>query len=159
MLDPADVRRESIDPALVAIGHYTKVDSDLVLGTAIVESNLQYRHQLGGGPALGLWQMEPTTYMDCFVNYLDFRPALKAKVVALAGPFTGDYPPSSELVNNDPFAAAMCRVKYLRNPEILPPTSDARTFAAMHKKWYNTAGGATDMADSIPKFQLAIDTP
>ena len=31
---------------------------NLLLGTALVESGLHYLHQLGGGPALGIYQIE-----------------------------------------------------------------------------------------------------
>src|SRR5258708_26545125 len=39
-----------------------------------------FRSQLGGGPAVGLFQMEPTTHDDCWTNFLNFRPVLAGKV-------------------------------------------------------------------------------
>ena len=44
----------SIKPALLAIGKDSVAAQQLVLGTACAESDLKYREQIGGGPALGL---------------------------------------------------------------------------------------------------------
>ena len=43
-------------------------------GTAAVESRMgTYLRQIGG-PALGIWQVEPATHLDCWDNWLDYRP-------------------------------------------------------------------------------------
>src|SRR5260221_162978 len=59
---------------------------ELLLGTALQESGLTYRVQLGGGPARGLFQMEPNTHDDIWDNFLKYRVPLATAVRAfLAG--------------------------------------------------------------------------
>ena len=44
----------------------------LVLGKAIVVMGLTYIRQWGEGPALGLWQVEPSAQKDLFENFLNY---------------------------------------------------------------------------------------
>ena len=60
-LNVRDLRVEVIRPALRALDLWSPAAEDLVLGTAAQESGLAYLRQIGGGPALGLWQIEPAT--------------------------------------------------------------------------------------------------
>ena len=58
-LDASHLREVVIKPALPEIELWSPAAEELVLGTAIVESRLSFIKQLGSGPALGLWQIEP----------------------------------------------------------------------------------------------------
>ena len=69
-----------IIPALQVVELYQPESVELVLGTCIQESHLQYLKQLGGGPALGVIQMEPATHEDIWDNWLLF-----GAIVALLG--------------------------------------------------------------------------
>lgn len=51
-----------VRPVLRVMSAWSQPAEDLVMGTAAQESRLTYLRQLGGGPALGLWQMEPATH-------------------------------------------------------------------------------------------------
>ena len=82
MLDPNQFTKHIIRPALEAIDLYSKAAEELLLGTAIQESRLVYLKQIGGGPALGLFQMEPATELDLVKNYIWYRPELHAKMMA-----------------------------------------------------------------------------
>ena len=62
-----------IQPALLEIELWSEAAEKLVLGTAIVESRLSFIKQLGSGPALGVWQIEPDTSRDVYDNSLDYR--------------------------------------------------------------------------------------
>ena len=62
------------DVCMNLVGHTNFQEVQLLLGTAAVESYFIYRRQLGGGPAVGLWQMESRTARDIFDNYLRYRP-------------------------------------------------------------------------------------
>lgn len=152
MLDREQLRRLVIWPALEDIGHWAQAAEHLVLGTALVESSLTYLHQLNG-PALGLWQCEPATHADIWTNYLAYRPELARKVMVAAGRGTRTprQPPDEWLVYNLRYAAAICRVHYLRAPEAIP--EDAEGLAAYHKRYYNSALGATELERSIPIFR------
>lgn len=142
-----------IRPTLAKIGLPGSAAEDLLVGTALVESGLKYRTQIGGGPALGLFQMEPATHDDIWQNFLRYRTALARMVGALAGPAHGDgsAPAAQALTHNDAYACAMARVHYLRNKDALPMLGKCgdgsqkayvETLAAYWKKHYNTAGGA-----------------
>lgn len=118
----------------------------LLVGTAAAESNLQHRRQHGGGPARGLWQMEPETAQDIFKNYLVHRPRRYAKVMALMISMSEVpiWTPSiidlaTHLEHNDVFACTMCRVHYLRVPEPIPDTVEQQ--ARYWKEHYNTPAG------------------
>ena len=72
-MDAFQLRTEIVKPALEAIGYYSPAAEALIMGTAAQESHLKYVKQLGDGPALGLFQMEPATHDDIWANYLRFR--------------------------------------------------------------------------------------
>jgi hypothetical protein len=112
-----------------------------LLGIAWQESKLTARRQLGGGPALGLWQMEPATYDDCWTNFLNYRGQLAEAIEALLPPQIEASAAALEL--NDEFACAMARVKLLRCPGALPAFDDIEAQANYYKQYYNGPGAAT----------------
>ncbi len=135
-MDTKQLRIEIIKPALVFIGHYSKPAEDLVFGTACVESQCgEYICQLNG-PAVGIFQMEPATHDDIYVNFLKYKPELKAKVMKLFAPGLSV---AENLKSNLMYAAAMCRIHYLRVS--IPIPNDLQGQAEYWKKYYNTAKG------------------
>jgi hypothetical protein len=130
---------DSIRPALNLIDQGGLAAEQLVLGTGIQESLLIHRQQLGGGPALGLFQMERATHDDCWKNFLDFRKSLADKVKET---LAGQEPIAETMKNNDRYAAAMCRVRYMRVQEPLPKADDIPAMARYWKQYYNTPLGA-----------------
>ena len=64
MLDPRQFAERVIRPALVKLRLQSPAAEALLLGTAVVESGLSALVQAGGGPALGLYQIEPATHAD-----------------------------------------------------------------------------------------------
>ena len=74
---PMEFRESVIKPTLEKMGLWSESAESLILGTAIQESRLKYRKQIGGGPALGLFQMEPFTHDSIRNDYLDYRKELK----------------------------------------------------------------------------------
>lgn len=135
-MNPKQLRNEVIKPALVAIGLYSKQAEDLVFGTACVESQCgEFICQING-PAVGIFQMEPATHEDIYKNFLKYKPELKAKVMKLASP---GLTAAENLKSNLIYAAAMCRIYYLRAP--LPVPEDLHGQAEYWKKFYNTSKG------------------
>ncbi len=130
----------AIRPALNHIGKYSQAAEELLVGTAAQESNLTHRRQLGGGPARGLFQMEPATHNDIWTNYLRYHADLSAKVTSLLSSPTANK--VADLENNDKYAAAMCRVHYLRAQTALPAAGDVQAMARYWKQHYNTYSGA-----------------
>jgi len=151
-LDVGQVRLYIIRPTLVALDLWSQPAEDLVLGTAIQESRLQYLRQLGGGPALGLWQMEPATHEDIWNNYLEPKPQLRIKVLGAAGFYVR--PTAEALVYNLRYAAAMCRVHYLRVPGAIP--ADLRGQAEYWKRSYNTPLGKGTPAQYVASWRAMV---
>lgn len=111
---------------------------ELLMGTCAQESHLgKYRKQIGGGPALGIYQMEPATFDDIVENYLSFNPSLKSKIMEVSG--VRDLK-ARDLVNNDKLSTCMARVHYLRVKEAIPFSLEGQ--ARYWKKYYNTPLGA-----------------
>ena len=151
-LNLTDLKYQIVEPALVAIGLNTAAGLNLVTGTALAESGAQYLVQTGGGPALGIFQMEPATEQDIWTNFLEYNPSMAAHVRAILSP--GKTTP--QLVWNLIYAAAMCRIKYWRAPSELPVYNDAQGMAAYHKVVYNTVLGVANAATNVPFFVQAI---
>ncbi len=135
-----------IRPTLAAMGYGSAAAERLLLGTALAESGLKLRQQLGGGPALGLFQMAPATHDDLWRTYLATRTPLAAAVrsfiPASAAGSRDTPPPAALLKDNDAYACAMARCLYLRVPAPLPPANDTGQLAAYWKTHYNTPAGA-----------------
>ena len=64
MKDPQLFLKNVIKPTLLKIGLSSKKAEVLLLGTAIQESRLKYRQQLGGEPALSYFQIGPANHDD-----------------------------------------------------------------------------------------------
>lgn len=119
---------------------------EILLFTAIHESGgLRHRRQLGGGPALGLFQMEPETHDDLWMNFLSSRPDLDQALRDMFTPSEGVLD-SSLLAIDDGYAAAMARMQYFRARQALPPAGNAEAQAAYWKRNYNTSLGKGTVA-------------
>lgn len=153
-LDTDQLRIEVIRPTLQAIGLWSPVSECLVLGTGIVESRLKYIKQIGKGPALGIFQMEPFTHNDLWRTTL-WGKELGMKVGNLIRPFTGIAPNPRQMIGNLDYAAAMCRVHYRRIKAPLP-TMNALDMARYWKQYYNTPLGAGTVEKATPAFQIAL---
>ena len=118
----------TIRPTLIDLNGHSPQTEKLLLGTAIQESRLEYREQIGGGPALGLFQMEPKTHDDIWDNYLKYHKELKENVEKTLS--TPDADKHEELKNNDKYAAAMAYVHYKRQAgrkgEVIPTDADGQ---------------------------------
>lgn len=130
------IRTEVIRPTLEYLGMWSNAAESLVLGTGIYESNFSYLKQVGGGPALGYYQIEPATHADLYENFLAYHTEIKTKLVRLLGMTPT---PTEQLVSNLRYTTAVCRLIYYRHPEPLP--EDIGGMAMLYKKWYNTPGG------------------
>lgn len=143
--------KSEIESTLTAIDLHSDEAVNLLLGTCAQESaSGKYRRQLGDGPALGIYQMEPFTYNDCFTNFLKYKPNLLAKILKVSG--LDKFPDAEEMVNNDVFAACMCRVRYLRAPGSIPKTIEGQ--AAYWKQHYNTRLGKGTVEEYLKNWKL-----
>ena len=141
--------RGVISPTLGALKMRSWQAEQIVLGTAIAESNLESLYQIGGGPARGLWQIEPFTARDVLRRYLGLRIDLRLRLKKAVYPLGGmawlanwsDDDLSRALRSNLALGAAVCRLIYLWVPEPIPDTLEGQ--AAYWVEHYNKGGAAT----------------
>lgn len=101
---------------------------NLLLGTAAQESAFgTYLRQLGGGPALGAFQMEEATF-----EWL--RGKYGVELYLHGNEF-------EELEWNLQLAILLARLRYWVVPEPLPSAYDIPGMARYYKKYFNTATG------------------
>ncbi|XNS77591.1 hypothetical protein AB6C63_023220 (plasmid) [Vibrio cyclitrophicus] len=144
-----------IRPTLKKLGLHSEAAEQLVIGTIWQESRGEYIKQLGGGPALGLAQMEPATHDDIWCNYLAYKRTLANGITELASMQSLDddmLPDANELMGNLNYAVAMCRVHYLRVKAPLPKAGDVEGMAAYWKQYYNTPLGAGKPQEFVENF-------
>jgi len=153
MISPQHLKEHVIAPVLNSLGLYSDSAVNLLLLTAAVESDTgRYLRQVGSGPALGIYQMEPQTYQDIWNNYLRYRPGIEKKVSW----YLADYFPHKEeqqLPGNLYLATAMCRVHYWRVEEPLPDADNALALATYWKKYYNTPAGKGTVGKALSAYR------
>ena len=153
MIDPHQFRDIIVRPTLQALDLWNSAAEALVLGTAIHESRLISLRQIGGGPALGLYQIEPATHADLYRNYLDNRPALKERVAAFLAPSPAR---DAQLATNLAYATAICRLLYCRVPVLLPDANDVDGLATYWKAHYNTPAGKGAAAEWAKHYRECL---
>ena len=152
MFDRAQFR-ELIEDVLQAIGLHSPAAVNLLLGTAAQESRLgTYLRQMGQGPALGVFQMEPATEKDLWANYLQYHPELVKKIAATTGA-TG---PGPQLRWNLAYQIAMARVHYLRKKPPMPAADDIAGLAAYWKQHYNTQLGKGSVEEFMANYRRYV---
>ena len=154
-LDVLQFRQYVVRPALQSIGLWSDAAEELVTGTAMVETTLNYVKQLNGGIAVGVCQMEPATYKDIklrlFKEHKDLYDRIKNYLYFDTFPLQADY-----LMGNMTASVIFCRLKYYLFPDALPEAHDYSAMAAYHKKIYNTSHGATDITRSVNIFKSVV---
>ena len=151
-MNASQLRYFVVQPALESIGPYSEEAEALLMGTAAQESRLKYVRQLGNGPALGLFQMEPATHDDIWKNYLSYKPEL---INIVLNSIEADRQPKADRMIWDlRYAAIMCRLHYRRVPERLPDKHDIWAQAAYWKKYYNTPLGHGTEEEFVRNYRL-----
>lgn len=155
-MNPTIFAANVIAPVLRQLDLFSLAAQQLLLGTAIQESRLINRRQIRGGPALGLYQMEPDTIRDIWDNYLKYRQPLAKKIEALLSGPTADK--VKDIQNNDKYATAMARALYSRISAPMPAAGDIPAMARYWKQYYNTPLGAGAPSEFIAHWNEAIGT-
>lgn len=152
MIDPIHLLNYVIRPTLKDIGLWSVEAELLVLGTACAESDCgRWLRQKGTGPALGIFQMEPATHNDICTNFLNYKPELAGRICKATR--TQNFI-AADLITNLAYAAAMCRVHYLRDKEPIPRTLPEQ--AEYYKRVYNTHLGAGTADGYIKKWRQFV---
>lgn len=131
-----------IRPTLNYLGMYSEAAENLLIGTAMHESlGLERLHQIKG-PAIGLFQMEPSTHYDLWEHYISYSEKLSGLAKELAGfRYSGTRVDPDEMHGNLYYACAMARFQYYRHSEPLPDAEDIEGLGRYYKKYYNSTEG------------------
>lgn len=145
-----DQFQDLIERTLQDLELYSESAVNLLLGTAAQESNFgTYLRQIGGGPALGVFQMEPDTETDIWNNYLRYRISRDIMVTRITG-VTG--PSVAALEANLIYQIVMARLHYRRIKDPLPPPKDIDGLARYWKQHWNTHLGAGTEEEFIRNY-------
>lgn len=151
MVDATSLRA-LIQKTLGSLNLYSFDAEELLMATCAQESLLgKYRTQAPHGPARGIFQDEGGDFHDLWANYIGLHPALAAQVKALNG---GNQGTVDDLVNNDPYAIAICRLHYLRVPHPMPSGSDLQAMWHYYKVYYNSVLGAATQDQFVRNYKL-----
>ena len=171
MINPNHLKTEVIKPVLSYLDMYSEAAVNLVLGTAIQESNCgSYLKQLEGGPALGIYQCEPETHRSIWCDYLFFNKTLGyliedyiSSAVALWDNDDSENKVEEfinesfyELPGNLYYATAICRAHYGRFKEPLPHEDDIVELGKYWKKYYNTISGKGTVDEFVNNYRRVI---
>lgn len=156
MLDCSQFRSFIIEPVLSQLRVYSKNAEEILVFTCAAESlGGTYLHQVKGN-ALGIYQMEPATYTDIWVNYIHSRSQL---ATLMAMHFNCNRIPEPErLIYDLNFATVMARIHYLRVTENIPDPQDVEGLWNYYKKYYNTEKGKAKKDDAIKKYEKFIQS-
>lgn len=149
-LNANHVRDLVIVPALVELaavlpGANSAAAVNLLLSTAAAETNLVHLAQ-HGGPALGIYQIEPDTHQDLHTNWLP-----QSKYESLRE-HLGDRADDA-LIYDLRYATKIARCIYARRPEPLPAADDAEALGDYWLAHYNTAGGAGTLEHFLKAYE------
>jgi len=151
------LREFVIRPVLHDLGKYSRNAEELLLLTAAQESGLgKYLHQLGDGPAVGIFQMEPATHDDIWNNFLKYKPTLGNTILRWEMPRAFTDNNAKEMAGNLYYAVAMARCFYLRFYESLPEHDDVVGMARYYKKYWNTEDGAATVEEAIENYNKYV---
>lgn len=124
---------------------------ELLIMIAAHESHMgKYLRQLGGGPARGVFQIEPATLLDNYRNFIDIRPKLAAQIEAVSGCGVLNL---DQLQFNPIYGAIHARLKLYRSPGAIP--TDTALMAEYAKQYYNSADGAATPEDYLNAYYEA----
>ncbi len=162
MINPNQLRTEIIRPTLKAMSMWSPAAENLLMGTAMQESVCgTYLVQIGG-PALGLFQIEPSTARDIVFRYLDLRPDLGDRF-ELGFQIVNSHEinwnnvsldkVALKLISDLRFGTAVARMRYWMVPQPLPDADDVAGLAAYWKQHYNTPLGRSTEEEFIRNYK------
>lgn len=154
MIKPEHLEQYVITPTMHAYNTdkfpaYSPAAVRLLTATATHESLCGYYLRQTKGPALGVFEMEPNTHDDCWINWLRFNKDVADAVLFNVPPSSlnmnaavgGKMPSAFLMVSDLAYAAIMARIRYRRVREPLPALNDWKGMALYWKKYYNTPQG------------------
>lgn len=125
---------------------------NLLLGTMAVESDFgRYVKQIGGGPALGVFQCEPATRRDIDEHYLKYKPELRQQLK--------DYieVDDIEFMLSFDIQVVYAYLHYERYGAFDEINCDIMSYALVWKRYYNTRLGKGTIQGFIGKYWEYVD--
>ena len=150
------LRKLIIRPALNSVGLWSECAENLLLGTAAQESKMGYYLAQIKGPALGMYQIEPATHTDIWVNFLVYRQQLSQDVCKWLPLNASHLERERSLIYNLCYSTIMARLVYLRAPGKLPDAKDIEGLAAYWKKHYNTPLGKGTEQEFVHNYKELV---
>lgn len=117
---------------------YSSAAEQLLVATACIESACGHYLRQVGGPALGIFQMEPATHDSLVAHYLAYNKDMATRVKRAGGVRNLHY---KHLTTHLGYAVAMARVFYYNKREALPAFDNQRAQVRYWKTHYNTPLG------------------
>ncbi len=153
-LNPAQVRDLIVRPSLRKLGlPGGEPVEKLIMGTGAHESDgFRELKQVGGGPALSLWQIEPATALDAIARLpVAVRLALETLRI---GPMSF----IDQLPGNLYLGAGLCRAIYFLKPFRLGElgAAEPEKLARVWKVYWNTLEGAGTEAEFLGHYQAMV---
>ena len=153
MIDKGQFAEYIIRPALQPLDLYSAAVERLLLVTASQESKLgTYIHQIGG-PALGVFQMEPATHNDIWDNFIAYNQRIKTQLAD----FVGYHNEADRMIYDMQYATIMARLQYRRYPEPIPAVDDQNGMWNLYKLRYNTPKGKATRAQFNEAWERVVD--
>lgn len=144
-----------IIPILDRLGVGGRDATCLMMVTGEIESGYKYINQLNNGPAKGFWQIEPTTHIDLWENFLRFNPKLASQISHITG-----IHPSKEnhnaLVWNLAYSLCMARMVYYRQDFHLPNFEDVTGMWNIYKTFYNSREGKSNFTQFVSAHHTTL---
>ena len=136
------VRHSLIRPILTAMGEATPCKhsdaaENLLMGTWAHESMGGEFIKQVGGPACGIFQIEPPTAHSIINNYVLHRKPFKDFLAK----YTTEQTIEEQLITNLAFQVIIARLVYFPKTQPLPPANDIRALGGYWKAHYNTPLG------------------
>ncbi len=152
MINSIQFRNLVVRPTLKKIDLYSPYAEELLIMTMAHESNGgQYLKQVGGGPALGVYQMEKGTFNDLWRSLNDENSNLhKYAIKILLACDLSHQPDAEDMEGNLYLATAMARVYYARVRNPIPTNLDDMSLYA--KKYWNTEYGKATAEDYLSAY-------
>jgi len=120
------------------------VETILIMIAAHESKMGRYLRQIGGGPARGVFQIEPATMEDIYHSFINPRPKLARQIAEITG---CDGPDLNHLAYNPMYGAILARLKLYQSPGEIP--TDTPLMAEYAKRYYNSPDGAATANDYL----------
>ena len=151
-------RDSIVAPVLRRLEMHSAAAEEQMIATAVHESEgLQFIRQVGGGPAVSYFQIEPQTAQDVVDRYFRKRPDI-AERFSRAVMWDAHWNDRivERLTGDQAAACAVARIRYWMAPDPLPSADDVEAMATYWKAHYqrgpNRRRGVQDFIDDYNRF-------